>query len=64
MNHNTNAISYIRKPLENEPLQLRIPGDLKRELQTAAKQINTSTNQFVEAAIRMYLDSLKKEGNL
>jgi predicted transcriptional regulator len=58
------ALSWIRRGLEMESTQLRLPSEVKKETMEAAEKLDTSMNHFVEAAIKWYLDALKKEGSL
>lgn len=61
---NKPAESYIKRGLEIESLQVRVCSDLKRDAQIASEKLNTSLNRLVEAALKWYLEQLKKEGEL
>lgn len=58
------AERYIKRSIEIESLQVRVDSNLKRQVEMAAKKLNSSLNRFSEAALNFYLEALKKDGTL
>jgi predicted HicB family RNase H-like nuclease len=58
------AAAYIHRGIEREALMTRVPPDLNNQVDLASGKLGTSKNLFVEAALRWYLEQLKKEGSL
>ena len=58
------AERFIQRNLELVSLQTRVPIELKEEIDQVSEQLETSQARFVEAAVKWYIDALKKEGSL
>jgi hypothetical protein len=58
------AEKYIKRGVELEQMQTRIDCELKRGVERAAAVLDTSLNRFVEAALKWYLDALRRDGDI
>lgn len=62
--HDKSAVKYIQRDCPLTAVIIRIPVELKVQVEEASEKLDTSLNQFVGASIRAYLDDLKKEGSI
>jgi predicted HicB family RNase H-like nuclease len=58
------AVGFIKRDTEVVRLMVRIPPELKAEIEDASEKLDCSINKFTEAALNWYLANLKKEGSL